>query len=251
MSIDLTALIQTKVGSVLSGYLTSQLGESHAVASKAIGLALPALLGKLEMQAGDKDKAGQLFQLVTGPQIDSTITAVQPSLLEFGDQLLASMLGDTSILVNLLAGKSGMSTGNIGHLLSAAFPLLLGVLRAHIQTNGMTQPQFAQLLFAQRGHVERALGSDLLGMLGLGAAVAATAPATDAAMATAVPAPVSAAQAHSGGWMKWLWLAVAALAALLLLRVYGPKPADTSMPPAAASAASAAGLSASSAASAP
>ena len=191
-----------------------------------------------------------LFQLVTGPQIDSTITAVQPSLLALGSQLLASTLGDTSILVNLLAGKSGMSTGNIGHLLSAAFPLLLGVLRAYIQTNGMTQPQFAQLLFAQRGHVERALGSDLLGMLGLGTAVAATASVTDA-----VPAQVSA-PARSGSWMKWLWLAAAALVALLLLRVYGPKPADTSTPPVAASAASAApaaatGQNASAAASAP
>lgn len=241
MSFDLTSLLQDKAGSVLSGYLTSQLGESPSVASKAVSLVLPALLGKLVGQSSDGNKMTQLFNLVTGPQIDANITSVEPSLLDKGRQLLSVLFGDTNPLVNLLAGKTGMSAGNTGNLLAAALPMLLGTLRGHVQSNNLTQPQFVSLLSGQRGFLDRVLGGDLLGALGLGGAAAAVgAQASGNNRPAAVP-PVATRAAtpepSGGGWMKWLWLALAALAALLLLKFCGQKPADTAAVPASAASA--------------
>ena len=65
MSIDLLALLQEKVGGALNNFASSQLGESPSMASKAVSLILPALLGKLAGQTGDASRMTQLFNLVT------------------------------------------------------------------------------------------------------------------------------------------------------------------------------------------
>ena len=233
MSLDLTTLLNDKVGSTLVNYVTGQLGESPSVASKAVSLALPALLGGLVRHTNDSSRMTDLFNLITGPQIDSTVTQVQPTLLDTGRHLLSSLLGDTSGLTSLLANKSGLSAGNAGSLLAAALPLVLGALRSHIQTNNLTQSQFVGLLGEQKGLLARLLDADWLGSLGLGAlgaaaTGAASSVATGASNATAAVAP------PAGGAMKWLWMAGAALAAALLIGFCSNRSKAPEVPPAAA-----------------
>ena len=239
MSIDLSALLQEQVGGALSNFASSQLGESPSMASKAVALILPALLGKLSGQTGDSSRMTQLFNLVTGPQVDSSLTQVEPSLIDKGRQWLSLLFGDSAGLTNLLAGRTGMSTDNTGTLMAAALPMLLGVLRSQVQSSKLTQPQFVSLLSGQRSLLDRVLGSELATALGLGAV--ATAPAAVEARPAAAPVTPPPARAvtpapASGGWMKWLWLALAALAALLLLKFCGQKPAETAVPASGASA---------------
>lgn len=239
MSIDLSALLQEQVGGALSNFASSQLGESPSMASKAVALILPALLGKLSGQTGDASRMTQLFNLVTGPQVDSSLTQVEPSLIDKGRQWLSLLFGDSAGLTNLLAGRTGMSTDNTGTLMAAALPMLLGVLRSQVQSSKLTQPQFVSLLSGQRSLLDRVLGSELATALGLGAV--ATAPAAVEARPAAAPVTPPPARAvtpapASGGWMKWLWLALAALAALLLLKFCGQKPAETAVPASGASA---------------
>lgn len=239
MSIDLSALLQEQVGGALSNFASSQLGESPSMASKAVALILPALLVKLSSQTGDASRMTQLFNLVTGPQVDSSLTQVEPSLIDKGRQWLSLLFGDSAGLTNLLAGRTGMSTDNTGTLMAAALPMLLGVLRSQVQSSKLTQPQFVSLLSGQRSLLDRVLGSELATALGLGAV--ATAPAAVEARPAAAPVTPPPARAvtpapASGGWMKWLWLALAALAALLLLKFCGQKPAETAVPASGASA---------------
>ena len=240
MSIDLLALLQEKVGGALNNFASSQLGESPSMASKAVSQILPALLGKLAGQTGDASRMTQLFNLVTGPQVDSTLVDIEPSLLDKGRQWLSLLFGDSAGLTNLLAGRTGLSADKTGTLMAAALPMLLGVLRSQVQTGKLTQPQFVSLLSGQRGVLDRVLGSDLATALGLGAVAAAAPVAAEArpAAAPVTPPPVRAVTpaSASGGWMKWLWLALAALAALLLLKFCGQKPVDTTAPASAASA---------------
>lgn len=220
MTIDLSALLQEKVGHVLSNYVTEQLGDSPAAADKAISLALPSLVSGLARETGDAGKVGQLFNLITGPQIDSTVTQVTPGLLEQGHQLLYGFLGDTSALSDEVAAQAGISGANSNHLLAAAFPLVLGALRSHIQTHNMTQPQFMQLLSGQRSAAAAA---------GVAAAAPGAAGTVAAAAATATAAVPPATP--DGSWMKWLWLALAALAAVLLLKFCNAP--NSAQPPAA------------------
>ena len=238
MSIDLSALLQEQVGGALSHFASSQLGESPSMASKAVALILPALLGKLSSQTGDANRMTQLFNLVTGPQVDSGLAQVEPSLIDKGRQWLSLLFGDSAGLTNLLAGRTGMSADHTGTLMAAALPMLLGVLRSQVQNGKLTQPQFANLLSGQRSLLDRVLGSDLATALGLGAAVAAPAAAEARAGAPVTPPPARAVTPvpASGGWMKWLWLALVALAALLLLKFCGQKPAETAVPASGASA---------------
>ncbi|MFZ1365641.1 MAG: DUF937 domain-containing protein, partial [Brachymonas denitrificans] len=173
MSIDLLALLQEKVGGALNNFASSQLGESPSMASKAVSQILPALLGKLAGQTGDASRMTQLFNLVTGPQVDSTLVDIEPSLLDKGRQWLSLLFGDSAGLTNLLAGRTGLSADKTGTLMAAALPMLLGVLRSQVQTGKLTQPQFVSLLSGQRGLLDRVLGSDLATALGLGAVAAA------------------------------------------------------------------------------
>lgn len=230
MSLDLTALLNDKVGSTLVNYITGQLGESPSVASKAVSLVLPALLGGLVRHTDDSARMTNLFNLVTGPQIDSTVTQVQPTLLDTGRHLLSSLLGDTSGLTNLLANKSGLSAGNAGSLLAAALPLVLGALRSHVQTNNLTQPQFVGLLSEQKGFLAKLLDGDFLGGLGLGALGAAATGAVSSVAAGASSAAAAVAP-PAGGAMKWLWMAGAALAAVLLIGFCSNRSKTTEVPP--------------------
>ena len=134
MSIDLLALLQEKVGGALNNFASSQLGESPSMASKAVSQILPALLGKLAGQTGDASRMTQLFNLVTGPQVDSTLVDIEPSLLDKGRQWLSLLFGDSAGLIqdlfpdHLEVGDPGLELlalrrvldGELDHLLAAA-----------------------------------------------------------------------------------------------------------------------------------
>ncbi|MDO5652818.1 MAG: DUF937 domain-containing protein [Brachymonas sp.] len=217
MSLDLTNLLQEKVGQTLTRYLTDQLSESPSVASRAVSLALPALLGGLLKNTGDSNKMTDLFNLVTGPRIDSNLastTTVDSSLLDLGRGLLSNVFGDSNWLSNLLANKTGMSSNSAGNLLAAGLPLLLGTLRKQVQDQNLTQPQFVSLLSDQKSFLAKLLDGDFLNGLGLGAIGATLGKAADS-LGDAAEDVVKAAVPSNG--MSWLWPIIAAIGTALVV----------------------------------
>lgn len=253
MSFDLNQLIQDNIGGALTSYATEQLGESAEVASKGVAMAIPALLGGLLKNSGDGNKMTELFNTITGPNMSGDISQVAPNLLEQGRGWLDTLLGGSDHLTQLLSDKTGMSLGNVGSLLAAALPMVLGTLRSHIQTHNLTQPQFVGLLDAQKGFLAKLLDGDFLGALGLGAlgmavggavtgavsgvvggaadaVTGATEAATDAV--SAVTDSVSEAIAPvAGGASAWTVLAGSTIATVLLASFCtGKAPAPASAP---------------------
>ena len=83
---NLTELLQNKVGQTLTQYVTDKLQESPTAAGKAVTMALPALLGGLVKNHADGNKMAALFDLITGPRVDSSTTQLPAQ--ETGSQLL-------------------------------------------------------------------------------------------------------------------------------------------------------------------
>lgn len=248
MSFDLTQLLQDTVGGALTNYATEQLGESADVAAKGVSMAIPALLGGLLKNSGDSSKMTELFNLITGPNISSDVSQIAPNMLEQGRGLLDTVLGGSEGLSQVLSEKTGMSLGSMGSLLAAALPMVLGTLRSHIQTNNLTQPQFANLLDEQKGFLAKLLDGDFLGALGLGAlgmtvggaVTGAVSGATDV-VSGAADAATEAASAVTdtvsdviapvaGGMSSWAIFAASSIATVLLASFCTgktPAPADT------------------------
>jgi len=207
---DLTALLQDKVGQTLTRYATEQLQESPAASLKAVAMTLPALLGELAKNHANDTKMTALFNLVTGPRLADSSLEQLPSP-EMGGQLLTSTLGDTAWLNSLIANKSGVSSSNASNLLATAFPLILGVLRSHIQTNNLTQPQFVALLASQKSFLDNLLSGGFLGNMGMGAGLGAAAATTTGNSANANKAMPTTATPNGSGIPKWLWFAAVGL----------------------------------------
>ncbi|MEJ3959374.1 OmpA family protein [Brachymonas sp. G13] len=222
MSIDLTSVLKTKAAGLLTDYLQGQLGLSGDTASRSAALALPALLGKLVSQTDSGDNMTRLFNLITGPEVESGYDRIEPSLLQKGAKWLSLLFGDNEVsgLARLLGGKTGIAPEQGSSLLSAALPLVLGALRSQVETGKLSKPQFVGLLNEQKGFLARALDGSLLSGLGLGS-LAAAVPAAAARAA----APVQQA-ASGGGWKKWLWIGALAALALLLLRMCNQQPVE-------------------------
>lgn len=205
---DLTALLQDKVGQTLTRYATEQLQESPAASLKAVAMTLPALLGELAKNHANDTKMTALFNLVTGPRLADSSLEQLPSP-EMGGHLLTSTLGDTAWLNSLIANKSGVSSSNASNLLATAFPLILGVLRSHIQTNNLTQPQFVALLASQKSFLDNLLSGGFLGNMGMGAGLGAEAATTTGNNANkAMP---TTATPNGNSIPKWLWFAAVGL----------------------------------------
>lgn len=205
---DLTALLQDKVGQTLTRYATEQLQESPAASLKAVAMTFPALLGELAKNHANDTKMTALFNLVTGPRLADSSLEQLPSP-EMGGQLLTSTLGDTAWLNSLIANKSGVSSSNASNLLATAFPLILGVLRSHIQTNNLTQPQFVALLASQKIFLDNLLIGGFLGNMGMGAGLGTEAETTTGNNANkAMP---TTATPNGSGIPKWLWFAAVGL----------------------------------------
>lgn len=170
-----------------------------------------------------------LMGVLQGPDLPAEAVAVSPELVEQGKGLLGTVFGDISPMANLLAGKTGLSTGNTKTMLAAAAPMVLGFLSAYVKSNKLDGAQLMGLLGEQYGAIERVLGADLLGMLNwsaaslsskrydAGAAVVVGEVTSMSQVAAATDKPVAAAasvaKSEAGGGLKWLWLVLAAVLA--------------------------------------
>lgn len=230
MSVDFVALIQKQIVSTLGQYATTQLGATPTIANKAVSLIVPALLAKLGSSGSNASALTTLMGVLQNSDLPAEAVAVSPEFVEQGKGLLGTVFGDISPMANLLAGKTGLSTGNTKTMLAAAAPMVLGFLSAYVKNNKLDGAQLMGLLGEQHGAIERVLGADLLGMLNwsaasltskrhdAGAAVTVGEVSSKAQVASAAEKPVavvatSAASNTAGGGLKWLWLVLTAAVA--------------------------------------
>lgn len=175
------------------GTITKSLGTDEGAIQKAIGLALPLLLGSLERNAAQAEGAQSLTQALArdhdGSILDDLASNLgRPQVRDDGMAILGHVLGGKQSNAASSIGKAtGMDSQQVMQLLALLAPVVLGALgkaqrKEHLDAQGVasvlaqdkkaavsTTPGIAQLLdFDGDGDVTDemvGLGSALLGSL--------------------------------------------------------------------------------------
>jgi hypothetical protein len=232
MSTSLVSSISEFLTPEMVAKIASALGVDGSFVSKAIGAAVPSLLGGLAGMAGTSDGAQKLFQAVSqqpSSMLESLASTIggsgQAALVENGTKALASLLGPAAVsgLGGALAKYSGMGGATTSSMLGLLTPVVMGMLGKQVGVGSLTANSLASLLTSQKSTISAALPAgfaDMLSSAGVfnslaGGATAASQTARSAAQTVSANASRGVQQAtKSSGLVRWLLplLAVAAIA---------------------------------------
>lgn len=153
------SLIQTLL-SQLSGdtlsTITSQLGIDQGTAEKAIGLALPVLIGSLNRNSASTDGAQALTQALARDHDGSILENLAGNLgrkevVEDGQAILGHVLGERQQSVSSnLSQASGLDSGQIVQLMAMLAPVVLGALGKMQRQKSLDAQGVASLLTQER-----------------------------------------------------------------------------------------------------
>jgi hypothetical protein len=231
MSINIVSVITQFLTPDMIAKIAAALGVDQSLAGKAIGAAVPSLLGGLAGVAGTQDGAQKLYQAVTQQQpgvLDSLAGMIggagQTTLVETGTKTLGSLLGPAALsgLGGALTKYSGLGGTASSSLLGLLAPVVMGTLGKQASAGSLNAGSLASLLASQKTNISAALPSGFADMLGgtgllnsLGASVTG---ASDAARTAAQTVSSNAERAvkqasRFPGWAQWA-LPVVVIAAL-------------------------------------
>jgi OmpA-OmpF porin, OOP family len=226
----------------IRAYLTPELirGASSAVREPesatrtALNSSIPSVLAGLTHLSSSSEGVSKLGNLVRdgafAPVADNASTLFgggtpTTNMMSAGQQLLGNIFGENSSSVaDLLARNSGIRSSSATSLMGMAAPLVLGVIGKYATSQGLNASGIAGLLRGQKDSIFGALPTGMSQLIGLsGPRVvpplannyrdASTAVARDVPGQTYSAAP---SVPSATGSRKWLWIALIALAALLL-----------------------------------
>ena len=213
---------------------SSLVGESESSTRQALNGAVPSVLTGLTNVVSSRDGANNLAGLIRdggyGTVVDNVRSlfsggSATTNMLSAGPQLLGTIFGGRgSSVADLLGRSSGVSSGSATKLLSLAAPLVLGVMGKRASAQGLNASGLANSLLSEKSEIAAAAPAGLSQLLGSGPVPVERTVERPTATALneplhiehfAEPAPV--VEEPRGGGVRWLPLALAALAALALL----------------------------------
>ena len=215
----------------LSSALSLPAGKEEAAVKSGVATVLAGMLNKGSSKTG---MAG-LFKLITGSSsLDfSSISDVfsdpeqLSSLQESGANLLDTVFGTkASDASNVLSSSLGLSGGSGGGLLKVAAPVVISLLGRLIKGKGLDISGLAAFLLGQKVHIKDHIPDGLLKELGvpdfskLGATLETHGHSQPQ---EARPQAVGAGRSKRGGFGKWFWPLLIALAALYALNMCAKK----------------------------
>ncbi len=212
---NLVELIGKQISPDLIKQLGNMTGASSTQTENALGAIVPSLVGGMVNQGSTAGGAQQLLNLL-GKQTDgdnilgNTVGMLgggsSQNLLSSGAGIVSSLLGgDVSKIVSTIASIVGIKEGSVSTMLQAIAPMALAFVGKLVKDGNLNASGLANLLAGQKDFVKSAMPEELAGVLGFAAPAAAQ-----------VKAPEVAA-APKAGSLKWLWVALAALAVLAIV----------------------------------
>jgi hypothetical protein len=245
MSVNIVSLISQFLTPDMIAKIASALGADKSFVGKAIGAAVPSLLGGLAGVAGTPDGAQKLYQAVTQQHpgvLDSLASTIggsgQAPLVENGTKALTSLLGPSALsgLGGALAKYSGLGGTASSSMLGLLAPVVIGTLGKQASAGSLNAGGLASLLASQKSNIGSALpagfadmlgGTGLLNSLGAGAAGASqTARVAAQSVSSSADRAVKQASAFPG-WARWaLPIVVVAALAWWFLGNRGPNVAE-------------------------
>ncbi len=231
MSINLVSIITQFLTPDMIAKIASAIGVDRSLVGKAVGAAVPGLLGSLVNASSTQDGARKIFDSVSQQPagvLDSLASMIggpgQKTLVDNGTGLLSSLLGGsaTPALAGAVGKFAGLNEGASSSLLGMLAPVVMGTLGKQKAAAGLDASGMAQLLASQKSNISSALPTGFANLIGgsglLGNIVPGVANAAQAARSTAQTAAADVTRAVKQnampGWVTWALplLVVAALA---------------------------------------
>ncbi|MFO1036951.1 MAG: DUF937 domain-containing protein [Geminicoccaceae bacterium] len=273
MSVNLVKLIMDQLTPDMIGKIAGGFGVNKDSAQGGLAALIPGLLAGLTGEAAKPGGGDRLIEAVNrqqqqAPDLLSNLGSIlggsgQGQLVEQGSGLISSLLGGgtATALIAAVAKFAGLGDGTAKSLLGLAGPLIMSVIGKQVSAGGLNAGGLTQLLAGQKDNIAAAMpkgfgdllqGTGLLDSLGPPKAAVASAPhqfaakAQTAAPRAPMPPPPPPPQPNRvSGMGKWIYIAVAVVAALLGWNYLGgsrqepavqtaPAPAATTAAPAAA-----------------
>ena len=172
------------LGGALGGDMLSkiagQLNTDEAGAKKAVGAALPALLGRMKTNADDPAKAEALAAAVNKDHDGSLLDGLGDKFGGLfggaggGSAILGKVFGnDTDAVEDQVAAEAGIDKGQAAGLLGALAPMVMGALGKSGQDTGGVQAQGLSGMLGGLMGGGGGLGGMLGGLLGGGGGIGA------------------------------------------------------------------------------
>jgi OOP family OmpA-OmpF porin len=214
---------------------SSAVREPESATRMALNTSVPSVLAGLTHLSSSPEGVSKLGNLMRdgafAPVADNASTLFgggtpTTNMMSAGQQLLSSIFGEhTASVTDMLARNSGIQSSSASSLLGMTAPLVLGVIAKYASSQGLNASGIAGLLRGQKDSIFGALPSGLSQLIGLsGPRVVATSSTNNYGDASRAAMRDVPRQSHSAaptvpsatGSKKWLWIALIALAALLL-----------------------------------
>ena len=160
------SLLQVLLGQLSGdslGAITDQLGVDEDTAQKAIGLALPLLIGSLNRNSSSADGAQALTKALTrdhdGSILNNLATNLAtPTVQEDGMAILGHVLGAKSTSAGNSIGKAtGLKSDQVVQLLAMLAPVVLGALGKAQRDNKLDSQGIASMLTQEREQADSTL----------------------------------------------------------------------------------------------
>lgn len=152
------------IGGDAIGQLAGALGTDNDMASKAVAVALPALLGGLARNAQTRQGADSLFGAL-GNDHDGSVLGSLGSLFggsapqqqqTDGEKILGHVLGNKRPRVERqVAQSSGLDMGVVSKLLPILAPVVLGYLGKKMRSDNMSRNDLTAELLYERAEVKQ------------------------------------------------------------------------------------------------
>lgn len=214
MAVNLIDLLKSELSGEAISKVASFIGENPAVTQKAVGAALPALLGAMSNKATTGQGASELFSMLDkggfgANQLGSLASILGGSsgaadLVKMGAPLMSALFGSRqSGLIDFLASFAGIGKSSATSLLSLGAPVVMNLLSKQAKASGgFNLSSLTSLLGSQAPYLSAAAPAGLTTALGLASfGDQRTPPARPVAGGVhSTPPP----PADSGlGWLKW------------------------------------------------
>jgi hypothetical protein len=145
------------------GTITDQLGIDEETAQKAIGLALPLLIGSLNRNSSSPDGAQALTKAITRDHDGSILSDLvgnlsNPTVQEDGMAILGHVLGEKRTSAGSSIGKAtGLDAEQVMQLLAMLAPVVLGALGKTQREKKLDAQGVASLLTQEREKADQTL----------------------------------------------------------------------------------------------
>ncbi|MGA9533947.1 MAG: DUF937 domain-containing protein [Anaerolineales bacterium] len=158
---SLMQLLLSQLGGDTLGKISKQIGVDESQTQKAVGLALPMLIGALNRNTSSTDGAqalaGALQRDHDGSILDNLAQAVQkPETLKDGSAILGHVLDDKQGgAINSVSRATNLDPQQVSQIFAVLAPIVLGGLGQMQRKKGLDQQGLANLLQEERSTVER------------------------------------------------------------------------------------------------